>query len=104
MRWVLVPVVAFVVALVVSLGACVRVPDLEGAVSEAARNADFPNLVPADTITDRRADTRLRPADGPALLARAERLRQRGEILRGLPVVDEAARLRFAQTLKRLGG
>lgn len=94
-----------IIAVTLALAGCVQVPDLDGAVSEAARGADYPNLLPASRITQQRPQNpRLTPADGPALLARAERLRRRGEILRGLPVVDEAARLRFARTLERLGG
>lgn len=88
-----------------ALSACTQFPELDAAVSDRARAADYPSLVPAERIAAKRdSGGRIQEGDGEALLARAERLRQRGRILRGLPVIDEAARLRFAATLNRLGG
>ena len=91
--------------LAVSLSACTQFPQLDAAVSDRARSADYPSLIPAERIAAKRdSGGRLQEGDGEALLARADRLHERGRILRGLPVVDEAARLRFASVLKRLGG
>lgn len=86
------------------LAACAQFPDLDAAVSDRAKAADYPQLVPAEQILTRDITPRLDDDAGDRLLARAERLRARGRILRGLAAVDEAARLRFAARLKALGG
>lgn len=91
-------------AALTGLSACAKFPELDAAISDEAKAADYPNLVPASQIAKRRTDGRLKADEGAQLLARAERLRKRGEILRGLPVIDEAARLRFARVLENLGG
>ena len=95
---------AVTVALMTFLGACTQFPELDAAISDEAKAADYPRLVPAKSIRANTPKDRLKPNDGPDLLARAERLRKRGEILRGLPVIDEAARERFARVLNDLGG
>lgn len=90
--------------LAAALSGCARFPELDAAVSEAARAADYPSLVPAERILSRKRAGRLAENDGEILLARAANLRRRAAILRGIPVVDEDARLRFADRLRRLGG
>ena len=94
-----------IIAVGIALAACTQFPELDAAVSDRARAADFPKLIPAERIAAKRtAGGRLGEEDGAKLLARADQLRRRGEILRSLPVVDEAARLRFSAVLNRLGG
>lgn len=86
------------------LAACTQFPDVEAATSDAARAAEYPSLVPTAAFDDAPRTGRLVPEDGPRLLSRAERLRQRGAILRGLPTVDEATRIRISDRLRSLGG
>jgi len=93
------------ITICMALVACAKFPELDAAVSDRAKASDYPQLVPAQNIAVKRdGPKRLAKGDGEALLARANRLRQRGAILRGLLVVDEAARLRFSAALRRLGG
>lgn len=93
-----------ILMVVAALGACTKFPELDAAVSDEAKAADYPKLIPAAQIEQNQPKGRLSDTEGEALLARAARLRQRGAILRGLPVIDEAARLRFSRVLKSLGG
>ncbi|KMW58001.1 hypothetical protein AIOL_002969 [Candidatus Rhodobacter oscarellae] len=86
------------------LAGCAQFPELDAAVSARAKAADYPSLVPADDILAKRREARLSPEDGAALLERAERLRQRGAILRALPVIDEETRRRISARLSSLGG
>lgn len=85
------------------LTACADFPDLDAAISDDARNADYPALVPAEGILARGEAGTLTESSGPALQARAANLRARAALLRGI-AIDEETRLRLAVRLKRLGG
>jgi hypothetical protein len=109
-----------------TLGACTEFPDLDNTVSDRALGAEFPDLVPAETLSERARGGQIAPGDGEALLergdrlrerrprivpgegeaflARANRLRARGQILRDLPTIDEATRKRISSQLRSLGG
>ena len=91
-------------SILVICAACARFPELDASVSDHARDADFPNLVRSDILLSRRVEGRLSPTAGEELLARADRLRRRGEILRNIDVINDTSRNRFADTLRRLGG
>lgn len=86
------------------LGACTDFPQLDAAVSEDAKNAAYPNLVPADTLLEKRQGGRITPQTGPDLIARADRLRARASLIRGIETVDEATRIRLRDRLRALGG
>lgn len=86
------------------LAGCTTLPDLNSSVSESAKQADFPRLVPAEFLLARKSDGRLSEQDGDILLARAANLRARGRILRGLSSIDDANRLRIQNRFRRLGG
>lgn len=71
-----------------ALSACAAPPpQLEGEISQAARAADFPELIPLSSFADIDA---LLPEDrdqvGGTLEARAASLRRRAAALRALPV------------------
>lgn len=88
-----------------ALTACTQFPELEAAVSDRAKASDYPKLILAERLAqERTGPSRLGQEDGPALLARAQRLKARGAILRGLPTIDESTRLRISARLKALGG
>ncbi len=93
---------ALIIATVLLAG-CTTFPQLDAAVSPGARIADYPVLVPVDTILVRRSDSTITEATGEALRARAANLRARARLLRGAPV-EEETRLRLARRLKLLGG
>lgn len=95
------PLIAIVAAL--ALPACSQFPQLDAAVSEQARRADYPELIPAGDVLGRRSEGRLTDRDADSLIARAANLRARAALLRGAPI-DEETRLRLAARLKRLGG
>lgn len=86
-----------------ALAACTTFPQLDAVVSEEARRADYPRLVPAEQLLGKRSDGRVTEATGPALEARAADLRARARLLRGQPIDDET-RLRLQERLRRLGG
>ncbi len=86
------------------LGACTDFPQLDAAISEDAKNAAYPNLVPADELLAKRQDSRITPQTGPDLIARADRLRARAGLIRGIETVDEATRIRLRGRLRALGG
>jgi len=83
---------------------CTQFPELDAAVSEEAKNADYLDLVPSEQLLNRKHDSRLSEATGDALLARAERLKARARILRNITAVNDETRLRIADRLRRLGG
>jgi hypothetical protein len=90
--------------LAVLLAGCTTFPELDAVVSEEARRADYPNLVPAEHLLAKRTAWRLSETTGEMLLARAARLKARARILRGISSVDEDTRLRIGSQLRRLGG
>ena len=90
--------------LAVVLTGCTTFPEVDAVVSEDAKRADYPNLVPAESLLVKRTAWRLNETTGEALLARAARLKARARILRNIPAVDEETRLRIGSQLRRLGG
>jgi len=88
----------------VLLAGCASFPELDTVVSEEAKRAAYPSLIPAKGLLDRREQGQLTATSGAQLLARADRLRARARIIRNITAVDEATRLRIAGRLRRLGG
>jgi hypothetical protein len=86
------------------LGGCAEFPQLDAVISEEARRADYPDLLPSATLLERRELGRLSVTDGNALLARAERLRARARILRRVVTINDDTRRRISGRLNRLGG
>ena len=86
------------------LAGCSSFPQLDAVVSDEARRADYPNLIPAERLLAKRDAGRLDENSGRALLARASRLRARARILRSLTEINDEVRLRLAPQLRRLGG
>lgn len=73
-----------IIIAVTGFTACAPFPELDGTISEAARNAPFPRLINIDTIAAPA------PSEAPDLAnldARLARLNARAEALRG-PVID----------------
>ncbi len=91
-------------AVILALSGCASFPELDAAVTDTAKKADYPSLIPAESLLNRRNEGRLDETDGAALLARAAHLRARGRILRNLATIDDATRQRIAARLRRLGG
>ena len=91
-------------ALAILLAGCTDFPELDAAVSDRARAADYPELVPTEGLLAKRGNNRVSETTGPELLARAERLQARARLLRGIEVVNDETRLRLAKPLRRLGG
>lgn len=79
------------------LAACIQVPELDDAVSPAARSAPYPQLQPIKP-GDIGAATTNEPEEDvqDALNRRIEALQARADRLRG-PVVDDAARARLEE-------
>lgn len=90
--------------LAAALAGCTTFPQVDAVVSDAARRADYPTLVPIEGLLAERTGGRLTASDGETLLARAERLQARARILRNVTTIDEDTRLRIAGRLRRLGG
>lgn len=88
----------------VLLAGCANFPELDAVVSEEAKRADYPSLIPAKGLLDLRDQGQLDASSGEQLLSRADRLRARANIIRNITAVDEATRLRIAGRLRRLGG
>ena len=83
---------------------CTQFPELDAAVSEEAKAADYLDLVPSEQLLNRQHESRLSATTGNSLLARAERLQARARILRSITAVNDETRLRIADRLRRLGG
>lgn len=78
------------------LAGCTDFPALEGTVSPAARNADYPTLVSIEPMLQAAEAARLSPGATPAgdLNSRLARLRARARALRG-PVIGAATLARM---------
>lgn len=88
--------ISALIALQLLLVACTQFPELDAAVSERAKAADYPELVDVGPILARTADT------GPApevqqrnLENRVAALRNRAERLKSTRVIDSPARTRL---------
>lgn len=74
---------------------CTEFPDLDGAVSEAARDAPYPDLLPVEELNARISDPRITPETVSGLAARVAALKARAARLRG-SVIDSPTRERMS--------
>lgn len=86
---------AFVICLTVALWGCTPFPDLDSALSDGARDAPYPALLPVETLTARAADPQITPGTGPGIEARVASLRARAARLRG-SVIDNRTHQRLS--------
>lgn len=84
----------FSAAISLSLCGCAQFPDLDAAISDQARRADYPALVPAEELTARVDEPRIDENAADTLSARVARLRARAQSLRG-SVLDSPTRARL---------
>jgi len=82
------------------LAGCSDFPQLDSAVSDAARDADFPQLVPKSQILANANDIQISPQTTAGLKNRASGLRTRAARLRG-PVLSSATRARLRAAMSR---
>lgn len=87
-------------ALTMAVAGCVAVPELDRAISDEARLAPYPDLIPVETIRAEVPEPRIADDTGPDLQARAEALQRRADALRG-PVIDAGTRARMARGIDR---
>lgn len=87
---------ALLLATVVGLVGCAKIPDVGGADATAARNAPYPTLVPLSDVlnTVQNTPSQITPATVATTNDRIARLRARAASLRG-PVVDAGTRSRM---------
>lgn len=83
-----------------ALTACADFPELDGAVSERARNADFPQLVALDGILNDANDFQIDQSTILSLKSRIARLRARAARLQK-PVIDQKTRAKLAAAVAR---
>ncbi|MBT0958789.1 hypothetical protein IV417_15475 [Alphaproteobacteria bacterium KMM 3653] len=79
---------------------CTPFPDLDGAVSENARSAAFPTLIPLDGLIAGAGETRITPATTAGLSGSVAALRARAARLQR-PVIEPALRARMQAALAR---
>lgn len=79
---------------------CTQFPALDGAISEAGQNSNFPDLVPVETLLARTASSSTSPEQTVSgLNARISALQNRAARLRGA-VVDANTRRRMQNGVK----
>ena len=88
-------------SLLIVLTACGRFPDLDGTISDSARNAEFPQFMPMDMLLGTAfAGAESAQAEGASLAVQAARLRIRAAAMRR-PVVNRRTKARLAAALRR---
>lgn len=86
--------------MLVLVAGCTDFPNLDGAISARARNADYPLLLPLDALVASVPPVQSGLGVG-ALPARLGNLRARAAALRARPVIDGATRRRMQAALRR---
>lgn len=82
------------------LAGCSDFPELDAAITPAARNADYPSLIPIGQIVTGAEQVQISAQTVATLQARISRLQSRAARLRG-PVVDHATRTRMRTAIAR---
>ena len=90
---------AFAITATVLVG-CSDFPELDAAISPAARQAGYPSLLPMGPLMTDVAEVQITEETTATLHARASNLRARAARLRG-PVVDSATRARMRAAIAR---
>ncbi|MEO0391219.1 MAG: hypothetical protein AAF218_09810 [Pseudomonadota bacterium] len=81
-----------------ALMACTQFPDLDAAVTDASRNADYPALIPIEPVLAQVPTQRVEPSVLQQTQdSRVAALKARADRLRRTPVIDGATRRRMAQ-------
>lgn len=73
---------------------CAQFPELDATLTDEARAAPYPDLVPLEGLQARIGSTRIDPGTAPAVQARIAALKSRASRLRGT-VIDDATRTRM---------
>lgn len=81
-------------AFCVSLAACAEFPELDAALSEEARSAPYPILLPVEELNARIDAPRIEPETAAGIEARVAALKARAQRLRGT-VLDSPTRARM---------
>lgn len=89
-----------ILALCLALAACAAVPDLG---PQPASSGAAPQILPLDGLLAEAQGSQITVAMGPALAARAARLRARAAVMRA-PVADSVMRARLAALIARRSG
>ncbi|WP_456386903.1 hypothetical protein [Profundibacter sp.] len=82
------------------LAGCSDFPELDAAITSAARNADYPNLLPIDQLIADAQQVQISPETVTNLEGRISHLNARAARLRG-PVIDGASRARMRAAIAR---
>jgi outer membrane murein-binding lipoprotein Lpp len=90
----------FFLSATVLLAGCSNFPELDDAISPAARKAGYPTLVPISQIIAGAADVQISPQTVSSLKTRAASLKSRASRLRN-PVIDRQTRARLRAAIKR---
>lgn len=89
-----------VLGLTAALPGCTQFPQLDAAVTDAARTAPYPDLVPLDGLQARLTTSSVAPDTVPTIEARIARLEARADRLRG-NVIDDATRERMQSGVRQ---
>ncbi|WP_113911960.1 hypothetical protein [Roseovarius dicentrarchi] len=89
-------------ALIITLGAagCTQFPQLDATLTDAARAAPYPDLVPLEGLQARINETDTGPDTAPAIEARIAGLKSRASRLGGT-VIDDSTRARMQAGVTR---
>lgn len=90
---------AFAILVTVMVG-CSDFPELDAAVTPAARQAGYPSLIPINQLIDGAQDVQITPQTVANLQGRVSGLQARAARLRG-PVIDAATRARMRAAIAR---
>ncbi len=82
------------------LAGCADFPALDAAISDRARAADYPVILPLDALLAQ-GDIAALPQGAASLPARADALRARARALAARPVIDAATRARLLAAVQR---
>lgn len=82
------------------LAGCSSFPELDDAISPAARAADYPTLKPIDQVINGAHDVQITEQSIATLQGRVNRLKARAARLRR-PVIDATTRARMRSAIKR---
>lgn len=86
---------ALLISLLAWASACAQIPDLDGALSDAARDAPYPDLLPVEELNARVSAPRITPETASGIEARVASLKARAAQLRG-SVIDSPTRERMS--------
>jgi len=90
--------VALCLALI--LASCTQFPELDSQLSDNAKNADYPTLLPVEHLLAGVDQSQISPEMQAGLTARIANLKARAARLRGR-VIDSGTRQRMAQGVQR---